>query len=67
MFIKNRYAPIETWYVKNGKAFQPGLRYWVGGATKRYGWAAFVALGLGAFVVFRRGAKSVEDSQAVAP
>ena len=24
VFIKNRYVPKETWYDKNGKAFQPG-------------------------------------------
>ena len=41
VFIKNRYVPKETWYDKNGKAFQPGLHYWVGGATKLYGAALY--------------------------
>ena len=34
VFIKNRYVPKETWYDKTGKPFQPGLHYFVGGATK---------------------------------
>jgi choline dehydrogenase-like flavoprotein len=41
VFIKNRYVPKETWYNKNGKAFQPGVHYWVGGATKLYGAALY--------------------------
>jgi len=41
VFIKNRYVPKETWYDKNGKAFQPGVHYWVGGATKLYGAALY--------------------------
>jgi choline dehydrogenase-like flavoprotein len=41
VFIKNRYVPKETWYDKNGKAFQPGIHYWVGGATKFYGAALY--------------------------
>ena len=41
VFIKNRYVPKETWYDKKGKAFQPGLHYWVGGATKLYGAALY--------------------------
>ena len=41
VFIKNRYVPEETWYDKNGKAFQPGQHYWVGGATKLYGAALY--------------------------
>ena len=36
VFIKNRYVPQETWYDKTGKPFQPGLHYFVGGATKMY-------------------------------
>ncbi len=41
VFIKNRYVPKETWYDKNGKPFQPGQHYWVGGATKLYGAALY--------------------------
>lgn len=41
VFVKNRYVPQETWYDKNGKAFQPGQHYWVGGATKLYGAALY--------------------------
>jgi choline dehydrogenase-like flavoprotein len=41
VFVKNRYVPKETWYDGNGKAFQPGLHYWVGGATKLYGAALY--------------------------
>jgi choline dehydrogenase-like flavoprotein len=41
VFIKNRYVPKETWYDKSGKPFQPGVHYWVGGATKLYGAALY--------------------------
>lgn len=41
VFVKNRYVPNETWYDKNGKPFQPGVHYWVGGATKLYGAALY--------------------------
>ncbi|MCB9106341.1 MAG: GMC family oxidoreductase [Anaerolineales bacterium] len=41
VFVKNRYVPKETWYDKNGKSFQPGVHYWVGGATKLYGAALY--------------------------
>ena len=41
VFVKNRYVPKETWYDKNGKPFQPGLHYFVGGATKAYGAALY--------------------------
>jgi choline dehydrogenase-like flavoprotein len=41
VFVKNRYVPKETWYDKNGKAFEPGVHYWVGGATKLYGAALY--------------------------
>ena len=41
VFVKNRYVPKETWYDKKGKPFQPGLHYWVGGATKLYGAALY--------------------------
>src|SRR6516165_1563901 len=41
VFVNNRYVPKETWYDKNNKAFQPGVHYWVGGATKLYGAALY--------------------------
>jgi choline dehydrogenase-like flavoprotein len=41
VFIKNRYVPNETWYDSNGKPFQPGIHYNVGGATKMYGAALY--------------------------
>jgi choline dehydrogenase-like flavoprotein len=41
VFVKNRYVPTETWYDRAGKAFQPGVHYWVGGATKLYGAALY--------------------------
>jgi choline dehydrogenase-like flavoprotein len=41
VFVKNRYVPKETWYDSQGKAFQPGVHYWVGGATKLYGAALY--------------------------
>ncbi|MBV9173122.1 MAG: GMC family oxidoreductase, partial [Chloroflexi bacterium] len=41
VFVKNRYVPSETWYDKNNKPFQPGVHYWVGGATKLYGAALY--------------------------
>ncbi|HEX2516631.1 MAG TPA: GMC family oxidoreductase [Chloroflexota bacterium] len=41
VFMKNRYVPQETWYDKRGKSFQPGVHYWVGGATKLYGAALY--------------------------
>jgi choline dehydrogenase-like flavoprotein len=41
VFIKNRYVPQETWLDKAGKAFQPGVHYWVGGATKLFGAALY--------------------------
>jgi choline dehydrogenase-like flavoprotein len=41
VFIKNRYVPKETWLDHRGKAFQPGVHYWVGGATKLYGAALY--------------------------
>ena len=41
VFIKNRYVPKETWYDKAGKPFQPGLHYFVGGATKMFGAALY--------------------------
>jgi choline dehydrogenase-like flavoprotein len=41
VFVKNRYVPKETWYDKTGKPFQPGVHYFVGGATKMYGAALY--------------------------
>ncbi len=34
-------CPKETWYDEHGKPFQPGIHYWVGGATKLYGAALY--------------------------
>ena len=41
VFVDNRYVPKETWYDAKGKAFQPGIHYSVGGATKLYGAALY--------------------------
>ena len=41
VFVKNRYVSEETWYDQHGKAFQPGVHYYVGGATKMYGAALY--------------------------
>ena len=41
VFVKNRYVSKDTWYDKDGKPFQPGVHYFVGGATKLYGAALF--------------------------
>jgi choline dehydrogenase-like flavoprotein len=41
VFCDNRYVSKDTWYDKEGKAFQPGSHYFVGGATKMYGAALF--------------------------
>ena len=38
---KNRYVSKDTWYDKKGKAFQPQVHYFVGGATKFYGAALY--------------------------
>ena len=37
VFGHNRYKPDETWYGADGKPFQPGVHYFVGGNTKVYG------------------------------
>ena len=37
VFVDNRYVSKDTWYDENGKAFQPQIHYFVGGATKFYG------------------------------
>ena len=41
VFVKNKYVSKDTWYDKNGKPFQPGGHYFVGGATKMYGAALY--------------------------
>jgi len=41
VFIDNRYISPETWYDAGGKAFQPQVHYFVGGATKLYGAALY--------------------------
>lgn len=41
VFVNGRYTSKDTWYDKKGKPFQPGVHYFVGGATKLYGAALF--------------------------
>src|SRR6516225_5620569 len=41
VFVQNRYVSPDTWYDKEGKAFQPQVHYFVGGATKMYGAALY--------------------------
>jgi choline dehydrogenase-like flavoprotein len=41
VFIDNRYISPDTWYDAKGKAFQPQVHYFVGGATKLYGAALY--------------------------
>ena len=41
VFVENRYVSPDTWYDKHGKPFQPGVHYFVGGATKMYGAALY--------------------------
>ena len=41
VFVKNRYVSKDTWHDQDGKPFQPGVHYFVGGATKMYGAALF--------------------------
>jgi choline dehydrogenase-like flavoprotein len=41
VFVKNRYVSKDIWHDKDGKPFQPGVHYVVGGATKMYGAALF--------------------------
>jgi len=41
VFIENRYVSHDTWYDKTGRGFQPGVHYYVGGATKMYGAALY--------------------------
>jgi hypothetical protein len=37
VFVESKYRAKETWYDKDGKAFLPGIQYYVGGNTKVYG------------------------------
>ena len=41
VFVDNRYVSPDTWYDDKGKAFQPQIHYFVGGATKFYGAALY--------------------------
>jgi choline dehydrogenase-like flavoprotein len=41
VFVDNRYVSPETWYDDQGTPFQPGVHYFVGGATKLYGAALY--------------------------
>ncbi len=41
VFVDGRYISADTWYDHHGKAFQPQIHYFVGGATKLYGAALY--------------------------
>ena len=41
VFVEGIYQAPDTWYDKRGKAFHPGLHYYVGGNSKVYGAALF--------------------------
>ena len=41
VFVESRYVTRDIWYDKKGAAFQPGVYYHVGGATKMYGAALY--------------------------
>jgi choline dehydrogenase-like flavoprotein len=41
VFGANRYVSPETWYLPDGKPFQPQVHYFVGGATKVFGAALY--------------------------
>jgi len=41
VFVDGRYMSPDTWYDSAGKAFQPQVHYFVGGATKLYGAALY--------------------------
>ena len=41
VFVKNRYTSNDPWKDGQGREFQPGAHYVVGGATKMYGAALF--------------------------
>jgi choline dehydrogenase-like flavoprotein len=35
VFVQSKYKARETWYGKDGRAFHPGIHYYVGGNTAR--------------------------------
>jgi len=41
VFVNNRYVSRDTWFDSDNKPFQPGVHYFVGGATKMFGAAMF--------------------------
>jgi len=41
VFVDNRYVSADRWYDQHGRAFQPQVHYFVGGATKFYGAALY--------------------------
>ncbi|HYJ60044.1 MAG TPA: GMC family oxidoreductase [Actinomycetota bacterium] len=41
VFVQGRYISEDTWYDADGKAFQPQVHYYVGGATKMFGAALY--------------------------
>jgi choline dehydrogenase-like flavoprotein len=41
VFVNNRYISPDRWLTGDGKAFQPQVHYFVGGATKMYGAALY--------------------------
>ncbi|MFZ6872141.1 GMC oxidoreductase [Undibacterium sp. Di27W] len=41
VFVKAKYQAKEIWHDQHGKAFHPGIHYFVGGNTKFYGAALF--------------------------
>ena len=41
VFVNNRYISPDRWLTGDGKAFQPQVHYFVGGATKLYGAALY--------------------------
>jgi choline dehydrogenase-like flavoprotein len=41
VFEHNRYVSPDTWYDRHGRAFQPQVHYFVGGATKMFGAALY--------------------------
>src|SRR5262250_1192593 len=41
VFVDNRYISPDVWYDADGRAFQPQVHYFVGGATKMYGAALY--------------------------
>src|SRR5689334_715294 len=41
VFVDNRYISPDVWYDATGRAFQPQVHYFVGGATKMFGAALY--------------------------